>query len=476
MSLFNFYYNLDENNYIIGVQKIVDENTGLVYNTCEEWIKDANFTSNNHILNLTTAWCYIEPALKKLGYIARFNKGKKYTAFTGKLKEKNYTVAICRVGGAKIKQVDYFKLLNATFVEFKGFCDYHYFNAPFADDEVALAEYLSDKKSCYSAAGYMREKLQMKPNDFSMKISPLIPVQYYYAIKNTKDNAALMFCDHPGFYRIAYDYDVVSMYPFIGSKIEHLPDINKARTVKTDEFIIPEGDYGWHSEDQIDYEVRFGGEKLVKGDIYIPKDICANPYKDKFIKLYEEKAHAKEIGGATYIMYKKMANSLIGSFAIRKTSKKYFNDLTDEQGRFKKLNDDVFPLYHYYSVIVAGARRYLKMLIEKTREQGAVIYCANTDGFICDRLLSDDLLGNELGSLRLDKIMYDVHIFDYNRYAYKDARGHQYAAISGLPKGMYKEGTTVYSFDYITYDKDNKSFLYTATIVLQEVERSEESR
>ena len=100
--------------------------------------------------------------------------------------------------------------------------------------------------------------------------------------------------------------------------------------------------------------------------------------------------------------------------------------------------------------------------MEMARARGCQVLQCNTDGFIVDRPIPDFVDSEELGGLRLDKAMTNLYIFSPNQYV---ADGVQ--CISGLPKGVYKPGTTKYQFEQVRYSPhENKFYINTVNVDL----------
>lgn len=118
--------------------------------------------------------------------------------------------------------------------------------------------------------------------------------------------------------------------------------------------------------------------------------------------------------------------------------------------------------FDIFGIITALARRTLMNYMDMAREAGCEIYQCNTDGFITDRPIPHFTSSDELGGLRLDKELNNLYIFSPNQYV---ADGVQ--CISGLPCGMYKPGTTKYTFSQIRFNQiDNEYRIVNTTIDL----------
>ena len=177
-------------------------------------------------------------------------------------------------------------------------------------------------------------------------------------------------------------------------------------------------------------------------------------------RLWNDKQKFKQQGGCAYRFYKMKANSFIGCFAQRKRTTKHFTMWDDVNPRDEKPNNETISRYDIFGIITAMARRTLTKYMDMAKEAGCTIYQCNTDGFITDKPIPNFESSAELGGLRLDKELDNLYIFSPNQYV---ADGIQ--CISGLPSGMYKRGTTKYTFSQIKYSPISRKFNIINTTV-----------
>lgn len=181
---------------------------------------------------------------------------------------------------------------------------------------------------------------------------------------------------------------------------------------------------------------------LVKGDKYFGK-----------LKQFYDKKQAST--GTIRELYKIIIDSYSGSLAMRNFSTRRLNGLNDKKYDFYKPKDTQTPA-DIYAFMTAYARQYISDLAMKAGYDKVV--SIDTDGiFAKDRTL-DAYCGEGLGKLRLDKIMYNARWFGQKQYEYQDESGEWIPTIAGLPAYLYQHGKTEYVVPKLLFNK--KTFKY----------------
>lgn len=443
--LFNVYYNEDYFPLLKEVKYIINETTQEKLTLKEFLEKLPTYNEINYVLNLPVFFSFLEKEMLEQGYICKHTQSPKFSPYANVLKPGTYVADIFTRNDVRgLKFLNKLRIGSETgqkyFINFNPFTKYQEINAPFPQEEIDHADYLSSigcKES--TPAGAMRK--QYKINKLQ---TPLIHKEFTIAMQSTTINPAIIEAYDEGYFKEAWGYDVNSMYLAMLRNLPFLPDTFRAKQVEQAQ-LVPLNHFGWHQVGPAKWEVRLEGEILLPDDWLVPP-LKQNKYIKIIDEMYAEKQAAKRIGGCAYRFYKQKANSFIGSFAQKNRRFTHFVHWTDKTGRKDPMKDTDVPQYDIFSVVTTMARRYITKLMDKARECGCNVLQVNTDGFIVDRPLPESMLSEELGGLRLDKHLTNLYIFGPNRYV---ADGVQ--CISGLPEGMYKPGKTVYHYNKIQW-------------------------
>lgn len=109
------------------------------------------------------------------------------------------------------------------------------------------------------------------------------------------------------------------------------------------------------------------------------------------------------------------------------------------------------PAWDISSFMTAYGRQ---MIMQKAMEVGGAknVIAIITDGFYTLTPLELPLLENNMGALKLDKVMHNSKWFAPNQYEWQDEERNWNGAIAGLPKALYKHNQFVYDWNIVKYD------------------------
>lgn len=387
--------------------------------TVEEWLDAVpDMPESSYILFLNILFPRLYPVLQQRGYLER----KKLMPIQNPCDR--YAIAIHN--NAVTSLTIEMNGVRHKFVEFGKLIEYRNpYDPIFMPDDEEFAAWLVDNGTPPSPVfdgqqllGHREWIIQPEWDSFS----PALKI----AIKTACLNPALMGVTEEGygFHECVYDYDCNSMYPYILSKLRWLPDMAKAVYYKELPTDVPLDQYCLCETPQRMMEMLLPTDvvPLRTEGWLVPVKGFQNPWAYNMFSAYEKKKKLKQEGGPAYRFFKMEMNSFIGTFAQR----------------FRRNRREIFIL------VTTMARRHLQNKMQFAMERGCHILAANTDGFITDRPIPNFRDSDELGGWRLDKVLHNATIYEYNRIVSDEG-----ITLAGLPASCYDKETqsgTFYRF------------------------------
>lgn len=222
---------------------------------------------------------------------------------------------------------------------------------------------------------------------------------------------------------------------------------------------IPEFE-GWITS--IDYKIihRFYDVKILDIDqtIIYTELVPGKKYFSSLNKFYIKKDKAT---GAIRTLYKVIIDSYSGSLAMGSTMSKRMRTLDDTGYDFFTMGTSE-PPKDIYAFMTAYGREFISDLADKAGYKNVI--SIDTDGIFTKNRILDKYCGEGIGSLRLDKIMYNAKWFGQKQYEYQDENKNWVPTIAGLPSYLYEHGKFDYEIPKIIFDKKTASYKKVQTI------------
>lgn len=377
-------------------------------------------------------------------------------------------------GTAKV--VKYVRFFNCYFYNYDSFnTEYHPINTRYSKQDVALQQYLNDHNiKETSVASCARKELEascgkkvFRPTFNRDEVEPELLI----LLKKKVQNPAIIAAPFVGHVDKAYGYDINSMYPAILSEIDYLPSmVNAYQATNSLPKKVPEHymalNINWQTGD---IDVALPGDFYYNSSWLIPPESRPNPLKPFMLEKYQQKRKLKAEGGVKYDFFKMKMNSIIGSFAAKPHTYRFYEHYNDTKYRCSEPLTTV-PRYEINVLVTQMAQRKIMKYMEYAESQGCTVLQVNTDGFITNRKIPGIDYSLELGDLRLDKVLTNLDIYEMNRYTSNET-----VCISGLPKDLYRPGQTVYKFEILQWN-GKKWCLIQQTVDLNRRYRTYETR
>ena len=225
----------------------------------------------------------------------------------------------------------------------------------------------------------------------------------------------------PNFYKIAYHYDVTSLYPYIVSIIKKIPLTSTAKFIDKDE-ICDHKHYAYWIINQDDclYHCNIAAQIAPAGSIKMFLGPMPSKYTNKINELYDKKSK-NERNTPEYIIAKRSCNAFIGKMAQR------------------KMHSYRRKMPAAYTYIIAHCRQHIINLMNQAKSEGARILQVNTDGFFTDLPISFYDKKRFLGSLRYEYKATNLYIYACNQYSCD-----QEVCIAGLPKDKFIPNRSIF--------------------------------
>lgn len=156
--------------------------------------------------------------------------------------------------------------------------------------------------------------------------------------------------------------------------------------------------------------------------------------------------------------YKGLINKFFGCLSMKMNNFKYkIDSILDpvQQVRIKATDEDkeIFSPLDLGAFTTAYARQYIiKLALLAGYENVA---CISTDAVVVNKAGAEKLqkyVGNKMGDLSLDRVMYNTRWWRINTYEWQDGSGVWNAKIAGLPSYKYKHGTTLFVIPKLIYN------------------------
>lgn len=151
--------------------------------------------------------------------------------------------------------------------------------------------------------------------------------------------------------------------------------------------------------------------------------------------------------------YKLIINTYSGSLGMQGHFKYRIDDLTNPTG-FKPIRKmmGATPM-DIAAFMTAYARQYITELALKAGYEN--VACISTDAVVVkDPSPLTTYVGDNLGNLSLEKVMYNAHWWRPCAYEWQDEEGEWHGKVSGLPTYKYEHGKLVYAVPKIIYDTE----------------------
>ena len=382
------------------------------------------------VRNLHQMFCFIEPALLAAGLMPQMcqDHGKGFHVWTHSLKPNQYAPVI--KGNMK---------RECSMVKFSNFKMYD--ADPWLGNIRTPLTLLTSDEVNYLLALSEMALLKTTPSgqawsNFSIAEPHYNDLETYINIQSGVRGGIIQ--GKKGFYKVAYHYDVTSMYPHILASINRMPWYAAAEKIKESEKADHDHYAYWVPPF---YYCDVTSEMMPADTIKMPL-VVPNSYATPALQLYQAKACARK-GTLQHTVAKLMVNSFIGRIIMRADKNTYFKycDRSYLEKVMPNFNDSTQRHYEVYTYVIALARKRIKQLMNQAIAEGCRIIQVNTDGFFTDKPISFADSYVSLGSLRFEYEAHNLTIFACNQYACDEE-----VCIAGLPKGLYVPGQTYYEF------------------------------
>lgn len=150
--------------------------------------------------------------------------------------------------------------------------------------------------------------------------------------------------------------------------------------------------------------------------------------------------------------YKLIINTYSGSLGMQGHFRYRVDDLTEPTGvkPLRKTMSHVSPM-DIAAFMTAYSRQYITELALKAGYDN--VACISTDAVVVrDPSPLLPYIGEKLGDLSLEKVMYNAHWWRPCAYEWQDEEGNWKGKVSGLPGYKYEHGKVVYAVPKIIYD------------------------
>lgn len=158
--------------------------------------------------------------------------------------------------------------------------------------------------------------------------------------------------------------------------------------------------------------------------------------------------------------YKGLINKFFGCLSMKQNQNRYkVDDLTYPSKQLKLQSEELkgeSPL-DLGAFTTAYARQYITDLALIAGYENVV--CISTDAVVVkDGAPLERFIGNKMGDLSLDRVMYNTRWWRINTYEWQDENGNWKAKVAGLPSYKYKHDRIHFVIPKLIYDKQTHKY------------------
>lgn len=403
--------------------------------TIEEWLDAVpSMSSKNYVLFLNILFPRILPALKSRGFTL------KQRLRDSKMGEPRYSISTYKNRITRLK----ISINNSVheFIEFGGLIQYRNpYDPILLPGDIEFADWLLQHYTTVPNSPVEEGRKLLGRLDLVRQPAwKTFPAALKMDLKMACLDPAIMYVHENGYghHDCVWDYDFNSLYPYVLATQEFLPDAAQAKWHDHLPTRVPQGYVCiCQSLNRISEMFLVNDEIPCECGWLIPLSF-KNPWRNNIHEAYKKKKILKQKGGPEYRFYKLQMNSFIGTFAQR--------------GAGNRIEVFIF--------ITTIARRMLLREIITAEKKGCHVLAANTDGWITDKPIPGFCDSDELGKPRLDAVLHNATIYEYNRIVSDEG-----ITLAGLPADCYDNETQSGTFHRLAVSKYDELPRYVSVTI-----------
>lgn len=254
-------------------------------------------------------------------------------------------------------------------------------------------------------------------------------------------------------------------------KPKHFPTVFNTREIQSKMGLSDNTNIDWQCHNEllgwitsVDYKLLINNydidELVIDKTYYYP--VCTSGRKlfgDRIQEIYDLKEGAE---GYEREAYKLILNTFTGSLAMQSHTQYQVDSITEPSKvvPMRKKDAPISP-WDIAAFMNAYARAYI---IEIATLAGFDnVHCISTDAVVVKNITPIKCyMGDKMGCLDVEKVMYNAHWWRINAYEWQDEEGNWHGKANGLPQYKYKHGKKVYAIPVILQNPKTHKFEYHA--------------